>query len=84
MSRRFRPPKSICQYVPPRVNRDQAELRRMAGCIANQNGLEQIMAQVGVGKPDQAEIQRRGLEQITPFLKFKPDVETLERIIIRP
>ncbi len=80
MSHRFRPTKSPCQYVPPRVNKSQSELRRMAGCIASQAGLEQIMAQVGHGKPNQREIQERGLAQIAPYLKFKPDAETMERV----
>lgn len=80
MSHRFRPAKSPCQYVPPRTNDSQAKLRRMAGCIANQAGLEQIMAQVGHGKPNQREIQERGLAQIAPYLRFVARPDTIERL----
>ena len=74
MSRRFKAPRRTITYVPPRTNRQEAQLRQWAPLIQNQLQLESLIAQVGAKLEghQREEMQRACLERIRPFLKFRP------------
>lgn len=76
----LKPRKTPTTYVPKRAHRghgvtakQELDLRRMAGLVKNQEALNAMMLQVGVGRPthEQEELRRRGYDRISPYVGFR-------------
>lgn len=76
----LKPRKTPTTYVPKRAHRghgvtakQELDLRRMAGLVKNQEALNAMMLQVGVGRPphEQEELRRRGYSRISPYVPFQ-------------